>query len=112
MYMVYKNMLFTIPPEPQQLKKQFQMQKKTFSSSIDALSVWFGNKLPSYLWKDAGWSKTLKEEGYNWQGFLKILSLHKKEMIWWCTNTISWKDFLLQLQETITDPVIKKLVLR
>jgi hypothetical protein len=105
-----KLMTLTIPPEPTILKKQFTKQKRIIGFKIDSLTVWFGNKLPSYLWKESGWSKPLKAEGYNWQSFLKILSLHKKDMIKWSWDTLSWKDFLLKLQETIKDPVIKKIV--
>jgi len=90
-------MKLTIPPEPEILKKQFIEQKKEIGMKIDSLTLWFGNRLPSYLWKNGGWSKPLKEEGYNWQSFLKILSLHKKEMIRWSRNALSWKEFLLKL---------------
>jgi hypothetical protein len=102
-------MKLSIPPEPKILKDQFKKQKKNIELKIDSLTVWFGNKLPSYLWKEGGWSKPLKAEGYNWQSFLKILSLHKKDMIKWSWNTISWKEFLLRIQETIKDPVFKKI---
>jgi len=105
-----KIMILSIPPEPMILKKQFTKQKKAIGLKIDSLSVWFGNKLPSYLWKEGGWSKPLKAEGYNWQSFLKILSLHKKDLIKWSWNTLSWKDFLIKLEETIKDPVIKKIL--
>ena len=103
-------MKLLIPPEPKMLKKHFMEQKEEIESKLDSLTLWFGNRLPSYLWKDGGWSKPLKAEGYNWQSFLKILSLHKKEMIKWSRNTLSWKDFLLNIQDTIKDPVFKKLV--
>ncbi len=103
-------MKWVIPPEPDALKKQFEIQKKEFSLKFDSLALWFGNKLPSYLWKEGGWSNNLKEEGYNWQGFLKVLSLHKKELIRWSAGSITWKEFLTQLQDTITDPLIKKLI--
>lgn len=101
---------FSIPPEPTVLKKQSQKQKNEKEWDIDSLSLWFGNKLPSYIWKEGGWSKNLKEEGYTWQGFLKILSLHKKEMIHWSRDAISWREFLTKLQETIKDPVFKKIL--
>ena len=104
-------MAFTIPPEPTTLKKLIHDQKKDIGGKIDSLSLWFGNRLPSYLWKDGGWSKKLKEEGYNWQGFLKIFSLHKKDMIRWCGGSLTWKELLMQLQDTIKDPLIKKLVI-
>ena len=103
-------MKLSIPPEPKILKKQFMKQKKGIEMKIDSLTLWFGNRLPSYLWKDGGWSKPLKAEGYNWQSFLKILSLHKKEMIKWSRDTLSWKDFLLKIQDTIKDPVFKKII--
>jgi hypothetical protein len=104
-------MKLSIPPEPLMLKKQSEEQKGR-EWDIDSLTLWFGNRLPTYLWNDAGWSKPLKAEGYNWQSFLKILSLHKKEMIRWSRNALSWKEFLIKLQDTIKDPVFKTILLR
>jgi hypothetical protein len=102
-------MNFIIPPEPITLKKNTNaFQGKNWD--IDNLSIWFGNKLPSYLWRDSGWSIQLKKQGYNWQSFLKILSLHKKEIIKWSRNTLSWKEFLIKLVETINDPVFRKIL--
>jgi len=103
-------MILSIPPEPKILKNQFAKQKKNIELKLDNLTLWFGNKLPSYLWNEGGWSKPMKNEGYNWQSFLKILSLHKKDMISWSWNSISWKDFLLKIQDTIKDPVFKKIL--
>ncbi len=103
-------MKLTIPPEPTILKDQAKGTPEQ-KWDIDTLSMWFGNRLPSYLWKESGWSKPLKLEGYTWQSFLKILSLHKKEIICWSRNALPWKEFLNKLQETITDPVIKNLIL-
>jgi hypothetical protein len=80
------------------------------SWDIDSLGLWFGNQLPRYLWRDAGWSIPLKAEGYTWQSFLKILSLHKKEMIQWARDALSWKEFLLCLQATFKDPMFKALM--
>jgi len=102
-------MKLSIPPEPDILKQQFKDQKRNIELKIDSLTIWFGNKLPSYLWNDGGWAKPMKAEGYNWQSFLKILSLHKKDMIKWSWDTLSWKDFLLKIQKTIRDPVFKKI---
>ncbi len=104
-------MKLSIPPEPIMLKKQSKDQRKEREWDIDSLALWFGNRLPSYLWKEGKWSKPLKDEGYSWQNFLKILSLHKKEMIRWSRDAISWKEFLLRLQDTIKDPVFKKILL-
>lgn len=111
MYIAYGVLLmdFFIPPEPIALKQQSN-EEVNRKWDIDTLTVWFGNKLPSYLWGEGGWSKPLKSMGYNWQSFLKILSLHKKEMIKWSRNKISWKEFLLKIVETIKDPVFKKIL--
>ena len=103
-------MKLLIPPEPMMLKQQSNEQKRKRDWDVDSLVLWFGNKLPSYLWKEGGWSKPLKAEGYNWQSFLKIISLHKKEMIKWSKDTLSWRDLLQNIQETIMDPVFKKML--
>ena len=112
-YIVYgaSIMKLTIPPEPTMLKISSNNENKLKSWDFDSLTLWFGNRLPSYLWKDSGWSKSLKDEGYSWQSFLKILSLHKKEMISWSRNSLSWKEFLFKIQDTIRDPVFKKILL-
>ena len=104
-------MKLSMPPEPIMLKTQSKEQKKGREWDIDSIALWFGNRLPSYLWKEGGWSKPLKAEGYSWQSFLKILSLHKREMIRWSRDAISWREFLLKLQDTIKDPVFKKILL-
>ena len=103
-------MKLSIPPEPKILKQQFIKQKRNIGLKIDNLTAWFGNKLPSYLWREGGWSKPLKAMGYNWQSFLKILALHKRDIIKWSWDTLTWRDFLLRLQETIKDPVFKKIL--
>ena len=102
-------MSLTIPPEPTILKQESN-EKENRKWDMDSLSVWFGNKIPSYLWKEGGWSKPLKSMGYNWQSFLKILSLHKKEMIKWSRNKLSWKELLVKIEETARDPVFKKIL--
>jgi hypothetical protein len=102
---------FTIPPEPVVIKESTNNHHNEKKWDIDSLFLWFGNKLPSYLWREGGWSKPLKNAGYTWQSFLKILSLHKKDMIKWSKNAISWKDLLLKIEETIKDPVFKKLLI-
>jgi len=111
MYMGY-DMKLIIPPEPMMLKKQLKQQKKGIELKIDSLAIWLGNRLPSYLWKNGGWAKPLKAEGYNWQSFLKIFALHKKDVILWSWNTLTWKEFLIKIEETIKDPVFKKILAR
>ena len=103
-------MRLSIPPEPKMIKKQFGKEINKIEMKIETLTLWFGNRLPSYLWNEGGWAKPLKKEGYNWQSFLKILSLHKKDMIKWSWDTLSWKDFLIKIQKTLKDPVFKTIL--
>jgi len=98
------------PPEPTYIKKQTNNQLQEKNLKVDSLLIWLGNKLPSYLWREAGWSKTLKKEGFNWQSFLKLLSLHKKDMIKWLRNGITWNELLIKIEETIKDPIIKNMI--
>ncbi len=102
-------MHLSIPPEPLLLKPSLQPGFKTKWDN-DSLGLWFGNQLPRYLWNDGGWAAPLKKEGYTWQSFLKALSLHKKDMIQWARDSLAWKDFLHNLQETFTDPVLKTVI--
>ena len=99
------------PPEPLNLKKQSNEQITEKGWKLDSLLIWFGNRLPSYLWKEGGWSKPLKEAGFNWQSYLKILSLHKKDMIQWSRNSITWNELLMKIEETFRDPIFKKMLL-
>ena len=103
-------MNFSTPPEPLEFKKQTNNQYEN-NWKIDSLLIWFGNRLPSYLWKEGGWSTPLKEEGFNWQSFLKVLSLHKKDMIQWSRNSITWNELLIKIQETIQDPLFKQILI-
>jgi len=103
-------MKLSIPPEPTIMKRQFDKEINRIEMKIDTVWFWFGNRLPSYLWNEGGWSTPLKKEGYNWQSFLKILALHKKDMIKWSWDTLSWKDFLFKIQDTLKDPVFKEIL--
>ena len=98
------------PPEPTILKRKSKEQKNEKDWKIDSLVLWFGNRLPSYLWRDGGWSKPLKDAGFNWQSFLKILSLHKKDMIQWSRDSITWNEFLINIEKTIKDPLFRRIL--
>ena len=96
-------MILKEPPEPIYWKKQSETSNQSDIKN-DILSIWLGNKLHSYLWKEAGWSQPLKEKGYKWQHFLRILSLHQKELIKWHHNKITWKELLQEIKNTLNDP--------
>jgi hypothetical protein len=104
-------MKLEIPPEPELLKNLISKQKRSIESKIDSLTLWFGNKIPSYIWKEGGWAIPLKKEGYNWQSFLQIFALHKKDIIRWSWNTISWKELLIKIEDTLKDPIFKKILI-
>jgi len=98
------------PPEPITLKEQTNAQQQENNWKLDSLLIWFGNRLPSYLWNEGGWATPLKEAGFNWQSFLKVLSLHKKDMIQWSRNGITWSELLHNIEQTIKDPLFKKIL--
>jgi len=100
------------PPEPLAIKTQTQEHINQTNGKLDALLFWFGNKLPSYLWKEGGWSQPLKASGYTWQSFLRVLALHKKELIQWIQGTISWTQLLTKIESTLKDPTFQSLMTR
>jgi len=94
-----------VPKEPEALKAQITIMrremKKEVGMGIDwwQWAVWYGNRLPSYLWGE--WEEELKAKGYNWQKFLKLMSYHKHDMILWVKGEISWKDFVEKVVESL-----------
>jgi hypothetical protein len=101
----------TIPNEPLEIKKKAQIEKTKVDWNMDSLIAWSGNSLPKYLWTTSNWGTILKKRGYNWQHFLKILSFHKKEIICWLRDDISWEDLVKKIKKTI-DETLGELVKR
>lgn len=102
--MGYKNEL-TIPNEPTDIKKMAQVEKLGVEWNIDSLIAWVGNSLPKYLWTTCNWGIVLKKRGYTWQNFLKILSLHRRDIILWLRDEMTWKDLIKSVNESIEGPI-------
>ena len=84
-----------MPEEPIELKMQIKTTikklERKWGTGIEweRLAVWYGNKLPSYLWNR--WKAKLKEYEFNWQKFLKLMSYHTDDMVLWATSKMPWK---------------------
>ena len=96
-----------VPPEPVDFKAEAKRQKARESWNIDSLVVWVGNSLPKYLW--GYWRDALKKDGYTWQQFLRILSFHRKDIILWLRDEMSWEELIKKVKDSI-EGTIGKLV--
>jgi len=56
-----------IPSEPTEIKKAMKMlMDNMINESWDwqSLAVWYGNRLPQYLWSKCGWKSVLSIRGW------------------------------------------------
>ena len=94
-------------PEPKDLKEFIKRVRSTVSEDReleeidqDNLAVWYGNKLPKYLWNH--WKDALKEMGYSWQKFLRVLKLHTEDFIAWALHdTLNWEELIQKVISTL-----------
>ena len=102
-------------PEPIEIKNgmkelMINMMKLTSEKwDWQSLAVWGGNKLPRYLWTDQGWKNELTKKGWNWQGFLSMLSKQTHEMIRWANDELEWKDFLKIIKADLVSDIISRI---
>jgi hypothetical protein len=85
------------PPEPNEIKRAIEALMDGMTNETwdwQSLAVWYGNKLPQYLWTEQNWKSELSKIGWRWQSFLSLLSKHTLSIIHWVTNEISWSDLL------------------
>ncbi len=98
--------------EPKKLKKKMRKirNEAVHNQNIDkdSFAIWFGNQLPKYLWE--GWKKELKEEGYNWQSFLKLLGYKREIILLWFQGNIKWKKLISEIKKSIKGPLGKTLI--
>ena len=83
--------------EPMHIKNRIKQMSEAVCFSNDAdchkVVVWSNNELAKYLW-DA-WSSELKEYGYSWQKFLKVLKLMTGDIVLWAVkDSIAWSELL------------------
>jgi len=108
-------MNLSIPPEPTDLKrllKEFMTKITSENWDVGSFIVWFGNKLPAYLWTKCNWKSTLMREGWTWQSFLKFLSRRTDDIIKWVNGELSWEQLVNRIISDLKSPTIKMIYLR
>jgi len=93
-----------IPPEPKEIKEFIKRQRGKFGSvpdiDHDSLSVWYLNRLPSYLWKY--WKTVLENAGYTWQKFIKVIKYATDDIIDWALyDNLEWNGLVKKLAKLL-----------
>ncbi len=95
-----------IPPESAELKKEVKHLRDSMAGpgvNWDPLAVWYGNKIPKYLW--GYWKDELKPQGFTWQKFLKLLRHRTDGAVMWFHGSLPWNDFVRQIIELVEGPL-------
>lgn len=74
----------------------------------DSLSVWAGNQLQKYLWKE--WKDTLVQYGFTWQKFMKLLKHRTDQAILWSIDDISWSEFIHEIIQLLESPIAERIL--
>ena len=93
-------MSICVPPEPLTLKKSIKDLMDKYSSErwhADKFLVWFGNRIPSYLWTECRWKYPLTKEGWTWQSFLKLLSKRTDNFVRWARGELNWESLINEI---------------
>ena len=91
-------MKLPVPPEPVELKREAERNRYAFKAK---------HKLPSYLWKEEGWSEIFKKEGCNWQCFLKVYSWVGRDVDKWFMDEISWNELISKIENFTEDDIFE-----
>lgn len=94
------------PEEPVEIKKQILELRGSLGSNnkIDwKLAVWYGNRIPQYLW--GAWKEELAKKGFTWQKFLKLLRYRTDDAFLWVAGEMSWRDFMKKVLESLEGPL-------
>jgi hypothetical protein len=95
------------PPEPKEIKSWMKSIKETQltdpSIDWDSLVVWYGNKLPKYLW-DA-WKTELKPMGFTWQKFMRLLRYRTDVGVMWYKGFLRWEEYVKKVVELVDGPI-------
>ena len=83
-----------IPPEPLEIKEQILREAREWGS-LDKAHIWGKNRLQSYLW--SRWKSRLRERGYTWQEFLRVMKLASTAALHWAEGRITWEEFVNQV---------------
>ncbi|RLE68301.1 MAG: hypothetical protein DRJ34_03295 [Thermoprotei archaeon] len=89
-----------IADEPINIKNHM---RRMMEISGGKTAIWFGNRLPSYLWKKCRWGGVLKKREWSWQKFLKLISKENEYIVKWVHGELEWNKFLEILNKDIED---------
>ena len=96
-----------IPKDPKEIRnwirKLEEMNSPTSTINWDSFHVWYGNRLPKYLWSE--WKNTLKPAGFTWQRFLKLLSRRTDAVLMWYKGAYTWDQFVKETIKLIEGPL-------
>ncbi|TKJ27165.1 MAG: hypothetical protein CEE41_00030 [Hadesarchaea archaeon B3_Hades] len=96
-----------VPEEPVEIKKQILELRGSLGhgNEIDynSLAVWYGNRVPQYLW--GIWKGDLGQKGFTWQKFLKLLKYRTDDAFLWVAGKMSWGDFMEKVLESLEGPL-------
>lgn len=59
----------------------------------DAISYWYGNKLPRYLW-NRGWGPWLQQGGLRPDQFMRTVGAHRIGFLKWIDGEMPWEKLL------------------
>lgn len=100
-----------IPKEPKEVKewiKRIESLDGGPGINWESLNVWYGNKLPKYLWDE--WKSELKLAGFTWQKFLRLLKHRTDKIILWYKGIIKWEDLVKEIIDLIEGPLGQNLI--
>lgn len=100
------NIDLKVPPESTALRAEVKKLRDMMAGpgvEWDPLAVWYGNKIPKYLWEQ--WKDDLKPAGFTWQKFLKLLRYRTDGAVLWFYGSLSWKKFIEQTIDLINGPL-------
>jgi len=95
----------SLPEEPRDIKSFIKSVRSSLGGGIpdidyDSLAVWGFNKFPKYLWE--AWRGELGRRGVTWQKFLRILSLHTKDIVDWALyDRLGWAELVKRITISI-----------
>lgn len=99
--------MLSVPREPTEIKKQILELRGRMGSSggidYNSLAVWYGNRVPKYLWDT--WKSELGKKGFTWQRFLKLMKYRTDDAFLWVAGKMLWRDFVEKVLGSIEGPL-------
>ena len=105
---------FETTPEPVEVKREIKnLMKKMIGKKWDwqSLAVWYGNRLPQYLWTRQDWKIELSKRGWRWQNFLSFFSRYTHEIVRWANDELSWNELIQLIERDLNSEIISRIYL-